>query len=837
MTELLRSYPITHAGIKPIFHPLLQVQTNSQTAVRYLRFLRPVHLERLELPPSVYGRWVPDVPTHPAHLIISVLNKETLKWEIKRDVDLPSDPRRLGEGLSQDQPIEEMNAHFAKILQDPPVIFELYNLEADHLRVECDREHRVWPNHGECNGGEYNVPFGILNPLTAYGVPAGSVVYPVTYSPLLRRGAFSPAAPRGMRISEAPGGLVFESKWLKVSFSLRRPMLLHLSWDALGESQTQENRLGLNQRNIVHPAGLIGGMSGPLLRTLDGEYGSHLWTGEIEVRNNRVVYRNLTCGQSGLALNIDFSVEPERLLVEVTQVCERALPVVEWEAWRFLWDLRSAMTAAAARPTLSPGRNGDVEWPVLWASDGNGCLSTHLVEGDPAGTRFQIESYRSAYCVTGGAVLAPRPAPDACLVIPAGIRRATIEMEVTNLEPGSGMLEQTPSQPVLPQVLKRHWASVYSCFRPEYGGFSNHAAAVNCHVNHHGPLEIAAFTRPHPSGLFPLELIRFSIERALLDGGGYSYWRNLYLDADPVLVSAAGRIFQVEGDPAWLHRIESGLQKALDRMAATVDKSGLVVCKDLSGNSGSFRWSSNAMDVVGFGHIDGYVNALSYRAFRNAETMETVLGHPERSRLFHNLAEGILANYARQLLNPATGWLAGWRSRDGQLHDYAFLWVNGPAIAFGLLDESQARRALSGLEELRDRVGPGGAEFGIPHNLLPIRADDHMLPQILGGMEPTFERYTDGALGAYTLNHYLRALSIYGFKERARKLVDEFSTGLLAGTVIGGMESGVEFHTWEGLPSGYEGTFGPNFAPLYAIAIELGVIKPLEPEWWPPLVV
>ena len=38
--------------------------------------------------------------------------------------------------------------------------------------------------------------------------------------------------------------------------------------------------------------------------------------------------------------------------------------------------------------------------------------------------------------------------------------------------------------------------------------------------------------------------------------------------------------------------------------------------------------------------------------------------------------------------------------------------------------------------------------------------------------------------------------------------------------------------TWTGADSGYEGTFGPNSGPLYAIAVERGVIIPPDPEWW-----
>ncbi len=493
MTEILSAYPITHAGLAPFQHPRLSVETNAQTAVRYLRFLRPARLERLELPYSVYGRWVPDVPTHPAHLLVSTLDPVTNQWKLVREVDLPLDSRILGEGLSQEMSVLEMNAHFQKVLASPPRVIEMGGLVSDHLRVECDREHPVWPNHGECNGGPYNVPFGILDPLKVYGEWVDGSSHEPVYTPGLKRGEYSPAAPDGMQVYERLGVLFYEGPRLKVGFSLRRPLLMHLGWDDVGDGLAGTNRLGISQANWQHPVGLIGGLSGPLLRGLREEYGAQLWTGELSVQGNQVSYRGLRCGVAGLELEAIFTIESDRLVFELHQRCERPVAVLEWEAWRFLWDLRAGMTAAAAQPTLLPGRNGEVRFPLLWASDGGGCLGMRLIDGDPQETRFQVESYRNAFCVTGGVVLAPRPEPGDCLVIPAGEHRAVLELAVTNLEPETGQSE-------FPAVFKRHWSSVFSCFRPEYGGFSNHAAAVNCHVNQHGPLEITAHTRKHPSG-------------------------------------------------------------------------------------------------------------------------------------------------------------------------------------------------------------------------------------------------------------------------------------------------------------------------------------------------
>ncbi len=827
--ELLKDYPIMHGGIKPVAHPRLGVEVNGQTAIRIMRFGQPVRVEQLHLAPVVYGRWVPDVPAHPAHLLISVLDEASGAWRLVREVNLPFDPRIAGEGLTQDMTIAQMNAHFAEVMRSPAQVIDLGGLLTDHLRIECDREHPVWPNHGECNGGEYNVPFGTLGVpgLSAHGTPTYLKRPAPDYHPPLTMREVSPAAPLGMRLIHRPEMVYFESERLSVGFSLARPMLMHLGWDAHDQGNAAKQRLLAARRGGM--MNTLGGGSGPLLRTLQGDWGAHAWTGEVSVRGNCVAYRNLHC-IDGLSIDAIFTVEADRLTLELTQRCDRALPVVEAEAWRVAWDLTAGITGAMALPTLRPGRNGDVELPMLWATDSVGCLAMRAISAESP-VSLQVEGYRTHNTVTGGIVLAPRPAPDAPLCLPAGERHATMEWSVDSVRPdGAGAVAGDVS---LNPGLASRWATVFACFRPEYGGFSNNASSVNCHVSHCAPIEVVARTRRPANGPDPLDLARFTVGRALLDGGGYGYWRNLYMDSDPVLVSTAGRIHQFRPDLAWLRRIEPGLVETTRRMLATLGDNELVVCHDLSGDSGSYRWSSNSMDVVGFGHIDGYVNAWSYRAFRNATALLEDLGQRDLAARAGEAANTIKANYARVLLNPATGWVAGWRSRDGELHDYAFLFVNGLALALGLVQPDQARAALLKLEALRAAVCKTTAQLGLPCNLLPIRREDHMLPDIMGDFTPTFETYTDGSLSGWPATYYLRALSIHGLHQQAQALASEMDAGYAAGVFNGGIGTGNEFRSWEGLPTGYEGTLIGCFAPLYAIAIEQGVIAPLQPEWWP----
>jgi hypothetical protein len=743
-------------------------------------------------------------------------------------VDLPYDPRTAGEGLHEDMTLEAIEDYFTSLLNDPPYRIDLGGLETDILRVECDREHPIWPNHGECNGSPYSVPFGILDPLKAIGRGEPPYRKGFRYNPGLKLVECHPTAPQGMELRQTPLGLFYESPGFSIGFSLKRPLLMHLGWDMLAQGQSSLNRLKDDWAMGVGT--LLAGLSGPLLKTFYQDFGAQYWTGEVSVRGSVVEYRNLHALDE-LSVTARFTIEPDGFLLELVQNCTAEIPVLEAETWRMAWDLRQGMTATTAVPTLTPGRNGKVAFPLAWASDGTGCLVCQPVKNDGEAWIAQVESYRYASANTCGFTPGEGAGNDALFYLTPGENHLALQFSVdsfTPISPQGGENERKAGD-----GLRRHWGSIYACFRPEHRGFSNNAASVNCHVSHVAPIEIISTTRKLACGLDPADLSRFTLKRALLDGGGYGYWRNLYLDSDPSLMIAAGKLHQASLDLGWLRSVEPGLREVATRMLSILGDDGLILCRDLSGNSGSYRWSCNSMDVVGFGHLDAYVNALGYRAFRNAAALFHDLGDPSLAKRCRAAAGQIKAAYAKVFINPETGWLAGWRSRDGQLHDYGFLWVNGPAIAFGLLEPAQARQALLNLEATRTRMGITEGYFGLPSNLLPLSPEDHMMPIIWATPQPTFENYTDGGLYGFHANYYLRVLSLYGLKEPAARLAHELEAGLAAGYFNGGIGMGTEFRSWEGLQTGYEGTLIGSFGQVYSIAIEQGILTPPEPEWWP----
>jgi hypothetical protein len=57
-------------------------------------------------------------------------------------------------------------------------------------------------------------------------------------------------------------------------------------------------------------------------------------------------------------------------------------------------------------------------------------------------------------------------------------------------------------------------------------------------------------------------------------------------------------------------------------------------------------------------------------------------GAVEDAGRYRSLAVKMKESYFRAFYNPESGLLAGWKSRNGKLHDYFFLMVNSMAIYY-----------------------------------------------------------------------------------------------------------------------------------------------------------
>ena len=134
---------------------------------------------------------------------------------------------------------------------------------------------------------------------------------------------------------------------------------------------------------------------------------------------------------------------------------------------------------------------------------------------------------------------------------------------------------------------------------------------------------------------------------------------------------------------------------------------------------------SNWWDTIGFGHEDAYSNALAYRALQVMSRLASELGKPEDAARYGGAARRLHDAYFPAFYDPATGVLAGWRSADGRLHDYYFLFVNSIAILYGLVPEDRAAGIMDRLWDKMGRVGYSNFRLGLPGNLVPVARKDY----------------------------------------------------------------------------------------------------------------
>lgn len=383
---------------------------------------------------------------------------------------------------------------------------------------------------------------------------------------------------------------------------------------------------------------------------------------------------------------------------------------------------------------------------------------------------------------------------------------------------------------------RRNWLNVLQ-LNPTRRLLANNTASDSCGFCYYEYADIAAATPPLADGLHALDIVRQTLDVAMTGPEIYGV-SNKSMDEDfsdtlPSFVIAAHVIAKTGRYDDWLKTNYASIKGWADGMLATdKDNSGLIEYY-ISGNSGIWpdgdppRRPSNWWDDIGFGHQDAYANALAYRALEGMQEIAARAGHPEDVATYRAAAEKLHAVYFKTFYNPETGVLGGWRSSDGQLHDYYFLWVNGIAILYGLVPEAQANAIMDKLMAKMKEVGYTDFHMGLPGNLISIALKDyvHKYPDGHrgGGVRPDnadgFQNYQNGGATGCFAYFTLAALYKLGRKEEADAILfpmlDEYGRGGFEGRGAAGRSN--DWRRWDGTPMGYEGFLVDNYYTLLAV--------------------
>jgi hypothetical protein len=406
-------------------------------------------------------------------------------------------------------------------------------------------------------------------------------------------------------------------------------------------------------------------------------------------------------------------------------------------------------------------------------------------------------------------------------------------LEVVSIWPGPPQLANDPRF----DGYRRDWLDMFQ-IAPRFRALANHAASDVVPFTTFEYSAMAARTPPLAPGLTANDLIRATLDRYLSGMKGYGQVGYIpndatnpydYTDTYPSLLMTASDYVQGSKDDVWLKKNYAGIKVWAAKMLA-MDKGTGMIEFPVSGNSGIWDkkfslHAANWWDDIGFGHLDAYANALAYKALLDMAELAKRAGQPDDAKLYAARAEKLRSVYYDTFYNPASGVLAGWKSSDGQLHDYYFTFVNGVAITYGLIPRDKANKLMDRMLAKMKEVGYTHFEYGLPGNLIPIRQADYLeARQDWGGGTKAdgsdgFQVYENGGATACYAYFTIQALYQLGRHKEGDAILfpmlRSFEDGGFQGSAPNGRS--YDWKSWEGKPYGYEGLLVDGYLTLLAV--------------------
>jgi hypothetical protein len=459
--------------------------------------------------------------------------------------------------------------------------------------------------------------------------------------------------------------------------------------------------------------------------------------------------------------------------------------------------------------------NGDIALPAVLHLPGFGSFRI----GCSAGSNQSV-----GYSSGAGWVKVTLPAAS------AACRLIEYSMAVTTICPDVAGTQHDPRY----DGFRRNWLNIFQ-LNPNRRLLSNNTNSDSCGFCYYEYADIARETPPLAGNLQALDIVRQSLERVLAGTKtygmpGYGAFPEESSDTLPSLLIAACDYVEGRKDAYWLKARYPELRAMADKMLSRDRTGDGLIDYIASGNSGSWPEGqpkirpSNWWDTIGFGHEDAYANALAYRALQGMSRMAAQLGSDGDSRRYTAAAKKLHDAYFGAFYDPTTGVLAGWRSQDGALHDYYFLFVNGIAVLYGLVPDDRAPGIMNRLWEKMREVGYNHFRMGLPGNLISVARRDyaHKDPRYGGGLRDDnadgFQVYCNGGASASFAYFTIAALDRVGQRGRADQILlpilDAFENREFEGAGPNGLTN--DWRKWDGTSEGYEGFLVDNYYALLA---------------------
>ena len=618
--------------------------------------------------------------------------------------------------------------------------------------------------------------------------------------------------PVGVKAEHRDGTVRYTTSDFSVGFRLDRPGFSFLGLGIEDEAALKTNLLLNNpvkcdQGPQIHAVGAPPRLAPSIRCDL---------TGTVTIKGGDVIY-DVTSSEQHYRLA--WKVRRSGLTLNVVRESARAEQLWHSSAWTIGWD--NAVSPPHAVGDLNDqGESGGLQLPVWVNAPGFG---SWLIESEAESATMRSDCRRHADLHQLELKVGEVAETSGLYRLPAGKFAATFKMRP--LRPPQ------PLQRAAPEVVRRALDRTYlvaPTFRADIGTLANSGASMTCPICMDSwsavlpQQELAEIAKGAPSGA---DLLRISIERWLAGGPGYaagmlSHGGKVH-DADDEYLMTGAAILRGIGDylrtcatREWYQKNRTAiLQKISAAEARDLDGDGLIESPHRTGTRGSGQWSTCWLDVLSFGWKCAWSNAILYGALRELAAGFSRFGDRKTTTQLSEWSKRLKASYRPTFWNESSGWLAGWRCKNDQLHDYAFLPVNGQAVREGLLTPREGRAVMERLLVEIQRVKMPDPALGLPMNLWPIPDEDRA--DILQGYP--FGYYQNGGRTHSQTRHFVMALYKVGLDAEADQMLERLCVGFAEASTFGGNRTGVDWRDWSDTPCGYEGLLTDQFGLLEAI--------------------
>ena len=235
----------------------------------------------------------------------------------------------------------------------------------------------------------------------------------------------------------------------------------------------------------------------------------------------------------------------------------------------------------------------------------------------------------------------------------------------------------------------------------------------------------------------------------------------------------------------------------------------------------------NWWDNFSFGHKDIYFNYLTYRALRELSQLLHKLNRHRVAQKYEKQLEKFRESFFDTFYNPETGWMVGWISKNGKIHDYGFTFAVSMGINEGLIPKSEGKKMIKLLLAKMKKEGYGDLRFGIPGNVCPVAQADTIDWPCMSD----WGRYENGGLNGMNGYHFLTAMYNVGMEKEADEILfailNTYEKEMTHSGLMPGYCQSIDWRTPQGVPCGYN-YLADNY--YFLLSVYVGKYKMKHPS-------